>query len=41
MELVERQIQLATLGEHLDAAPAGYGRLVLVGGEAGVGSCDD
>lgn len=37
MELVERDTQLATLGEHLDAAVAGSGRLVLVGGEAGVG----
>lgn len=37
MELVERETQLAALGEHLDAAAAGNGRLVLVGGEAGVG----
>ena len=37
MELVERETQLAALGEHLDAAAAGHGRLVLVGGEAGVG----
>ena len=37
MELVERETQLAALGEHLDAAEAGHGRLVLVGGEAGVG----
>jgi predicted ATPase len=37
MELVERETQLAALGEHLDAAAAGEGRLVLVGGEAGVG----
>ena len=34
MELVERETQLAALGEHLDAAAAGEGRLVLVGGEA-------
>jgi predicted ATPase len=37
MELIEREVQLAALGEHLDAAVAGRGRLVLVGGEAGVG----
>jgi DNA-binding CsgD family transcriptional regulator/tetratricopeptide (TPR) repeat protein len=37
MDLVEREIQLAALGEHLDAAVGGRGRLVLVGGEAGVG----
>jgi DNA-binding CsgD family transcriptional regulator/tetratricopeptide (TPR) repeat protein len=37
MDLVERETQLAALGEHLDAAVAGRGRLVLVGGEAGVG----
>jgi DNA-binding CsgD family transcriptional regulator len=37
MKLVERDAQLASLGEHLDAAAAGRGRLVLVGGEAGVG----
>ena len=37
MELVERETQLAALGEHLDAAETGHGRLVLVGGEAGVG----
>src|SRR5262245_589950 len=37
MELIERRAQLAALGEHLGAATAGEGRLVLVGGEAGVG----
>ena len=37
MELVERETQLVALGEHLAAAVAGNGRLVLVGGEAGVG----
>src|SRR5688500_4946948 len=37
MDLVERETQLAALGEHLDAAVAGRGRLALVGGEAGVG----
>ena len=37
MDLFEREIQLAALGEHLDAAVAGRGRLVLVSGEAGVG----
>jgi DNA-binding CsgD family transcriptional regulator/tetratricopeptide (TPR) repeat protein len=37
VELVERETQLAALGEHLDAATAGAGRLVLVAGEAGVG----
>ncbi len=37
MELVERGPYLAALGEHLAAATAGQGRLVLVGGEAGVG----
>jgi DNA-binding CsgD family transcriptional regulator/tetratricopeptide (TPR) repeat protein len=37
MELVERGGYLVALGEHLDAAAAGEGRLVLVGGEAGVG----
>jgi hypothetical protein len=29
MELVARETQLAALGEHLDAATAGSGRLVL------------
>jgi DNA-binding CsgD family transcriptional regulator len=37
MELIERGAYLAALGEHLSAAMAGHGRLVLVGGEAGVG----
>src|SRR5262245_41873601 len=37
MELIERGAYLAALGEHLGSALAGHGRLVLVGGEAGVG----
>lgn len=37
MELVEREQPLAQLTEHLSRAAAGHGRLVLVGGEAGVG----
>jgi predicted ATPase len=37
MELVERGTHLANLGEHLAAAAAGHGRLVVVGGEAGIG----
>ena len=37
MELVERGAYLAGLGEHLAAAAGGHGRLVLVGGEAGIG----
>ena len=37
MELIERGLYLAALGEHLGSAVAGHGRLVLVGGEAGVG----
>jgi DNA-binding CsgD family transcriptional regulator/tetratricopeptide (TPR) repeat protein len=37
MELIERGAYLAALGEHLSTATAGHGRLVLVGGEAGVG----
>jgi DNA-binding CsgD family transcriptional regulator/tetratricopeptide (TPR) repeat protein len=35
--LLEREVPLAALGEHLAAAAAGEGRLILVGGEAGVG----
>jgi DNA-binding CsgD family transcriptional regulator/tetratricopeptide (TPR) repeat protein len=35
--LVERGAQLAELDDHLAAAVAGAGRLVVVGGEAGVG----
>jgi DNA-binding CsgD family transcriptional regulator len=37
MELIERGSYLAALGEYLGSATAGHGRLVLVGGEAGVG----
>jgi predicted ATPase len=37
MELIEREPYLAALREHLEAAAGGDGRLVLVGGEAGVG----
>ena len=37
MELVERGLYLATLAEHLAAAAGGHGRLILVGGEAGIG----
>lgn len=37
MELLERAPQLALLEEHLQAAMSGRGRLVMVGGEAGVG----
>src|SRR5215218_1662923 len=37
MALIERNAYLAALGKHLAAAAAGNGRLVLVGGEAGVG----
>ena len=37
MELVERGTYLAGLGEHLAAAAGGHGRLILVGGEAGIG----
>ena len=37
MELLEREQHLDQLGEHLRQAAAGHGRLVLVGGEAGVG----
>jgi predicted ATPase len=37
MELIERSGDLDVLAEHLAAAAAGNGRLVVVGGEAGVG----
>jgi DNA-binding CsgD family transcriptional regulator len=37
MELIERDSYLAVLEQHLDAAGKGHGRLVLVGGEAGIG----
>src|SRR3954469_8816650 len=37
MELLEREQHLAQLEEHLCQAATGQGRLVLVGGEAGVG----
>jgi DNA-binding CsgD family transcriptional regulator/tetratricopeptide (TPR) repeat protein len=37
VRLVERSAQLSELGEHLEGAVAGSGRLVVVGGEAGVG----
>ena len=37
MELIEREAYLAALGEHLGSAVGRRGRLVLVGGEAGVG----
>jgi DNA-binding CsgD family transcriptional regulator len=37
VELVERGIYLAALGEQLSAAAAGHGRLVVVGAEAGGG----
>src|SRR5215216_66367 len=37
MELLERESHLEQLEEHLRQAAAGHGRLVLVGGEAGVG----
>lgn len=37
MELLERDQPLAQLAEHLRHAAAGQGRMVLVGGEAGVG----
>ena len=37
MELVERGAHLAGLGEHLAATAGGHGRLILVGGEAGIG----
>ena len=37
MELLEREQHLDQLEEHLRQAAAGHGRVVLVGGEAGVG----
>lgn len=37
MALIERDAHLATLAEYLSDARAGSGRLVLLGGEAGVG----
>jgi DNA-binding CsgD family transcriptional regulator/tetratricopeptide (TPR) repeat protein len=37
VELVERELFLTALADHLAEASAGSGRLVLVGGEAGVG----
>src|SRR5688572_11376677 len=37
MELLERESHLEQLAEHLRQAAAGHGRVVLVGGEAGVG----
>ena len=37
MELLEREEHLDQLEEHLRQAAAGHGRVVLVGGEAGVG----
>jgi DNA-binding CsgD family transcriptional regulator len=37
MELLEREAHLEQLAEHLRQATAGHGRVVLVGGEAGVG----
>ncbi|HEX5991284.1 MAG TPA: AAA family ATPase [Thermomicrobiales bacterium] len=37
MELLEREPLLTQLEEHLRLAAAGHGRVVLVGGEAGVG----
>src|SRR5215471_18124587 len=35
--LVGRDRELGTLRQHLDAAIAGHGSLVLIGGEAGIG----
>src|SRR5579864_690207 len=37
MHLLEREAQLSELEAHLDAVANGTGRLVLLGGEAGVG----
>jgi DNA-binding CsgD family transcriptional regulator/tetratricopeptide (TPR) repeat protein len=37
MQLIEREDHLATLSEYLGDAVAGSGRIVLLGGEAGVG----
>ncbi|MFN8590478.1 MAG: AAA family ATPase [Thermomicrobiales bacterium] len=37
MDLLERTTLMAQLNDHLSEAAAGHGRLVLVGGEAGVG----
>jgi predicted ATPase/DNA-binding CsgD family transcriptional regulator len=37
LELLERETDLARLEEHFRQAAAGHGRLVLVGGEAGIG----
>jgi DNA-binding NarL/FixJ family response regulator len=37
MELLEREPHLEQLAEHLRQAAAGHGRVVLLGGEAGVG----
>jgi predicted ATPase len=37
MELLERESHLEQLEEHLRQAAAGHGRVVLLGGEAGVG----
>jgi DNA-binding CsgD family transcriptional regulator len=37
MELLERESHLKQLEEHLRQAAAGHGRVVLIGGEAGVG----
>jgi DNA-binding CsgD family transcriptional regulator/tetratricopeptide (TPR) repeat protein len=37
MELLERELPFAQLEEHMRQAAAGHGRLVLIGGEAGIG----
>ena len=37
MELLERDVPFAQLAEHVRQAAAGHGRLVLIGGEAGIG----